>query len=701
MIHLPPRRPRSADPVQRHADRITVWIRTACLAALIIVAGRVVQLQVFPSEDLQAAIDARVSGSRLEPIRGDLLDRRGRVLATTRIGWRVVVDPVATGDQTDRVIVALSSQLGARGDDIGGKVMRAAIENHRRRQQPPTQPPTQPADTTDPHEPVLADAAGGLRGFLSDIGLVRPRNAQASTRGMIRYVPVSGIITTDEAEAVRALRLPGVFVERRSVREIVGGDSVAPILGKVGYRDFSNERIGLMGAEKRFHQHLEGQAGSLRYVRDARGRPLWVERGAWQDADPGRDVRLSIDAEIQRIVWTELDRGIQDADAAGGRAIVLDPHTGEVLAMVDIIREIPGAVDVPWHDPASGQPVPVMPTGVRFKVLREDPARHIEPALARNRCVEDIYEPGSTFKPFVWALGHELKRLRTGEIIRSETRTIRTWYGRSITDVTFRNEMTWDDVLNFSSNIGMYNITERVSHTEMRNAILSLGFGQSTNLGIPGESAGKVTSRRDWTKYTQTSVGMGYEVGATMLQMVRAYAVFARRGDDAGTLPGIRLTAAGPEDEHRPGILGEETFVERVFSPQTAVAVREPLKAVVERMDSLRLRKDRNDVPSRYTMFGKSGTAYIACTPPPGMRRPRGATGYYRQYTSSFLVAAPAEDPEIVVLVVIDDPGPAQIARQQHYGSHVAGPVVRRITEQVLPYLGVPPPASKPTAAAR
>src|SRR5690606_24509538 len=134
-------------------------------------------------------------------------------------------------------------------------------------------------------------------------------------------------------------------------------------------------------------------------------------------------------------------------------------------------------------------------------------------------------------------------------------------------------------------------------------------------------------------------------------------------------------------------------------------AVREPLKAVVERMDAARLRRNPDDVPARYTMFGKSGTAYIACTPPPGMRRPRGATGYFKQYTSSFLVAAPAEDPEIVILVVIDDPGPERISRLEHYGSSVAGPVVRRIAERVLPYLGVPPPpdaaADAPRAAAR
>lgn len=675
---------------QHHADRIAFWIRAVCLLALLAVAARVIQLQAYPGADLRAAINARTSGSDIDPVRGDLLDRRGRVLSTSRVGWRVIVDPVAAGDHTDRVIVALSTQLGASGDDIGGKVMRAAMANSRRIAEHAQSTTEEPASDT----PQSADASAGVRAWLSDIGLVRPRAADAATPGLIRYVPVSGLISQDEAQAVKGLKLRGVFVERRSVRDIVGGESVASLLGKVGYRDFSTERIGLMGAEKLFQEKLEGEPGSLRYKRDALGRPLWVERGDWTDATPGRDIRMSVDAEIQRIVTDELRQGMDEADAAGGRAIVLDPHSGEILAMVDLFREVPGLVDIPWHDPTSGQPRQPMPTGVRFRVLREDPMREVEPALARNRCVEDIYEPGSTFKPFVWAAGYQLGRLKQDEIIRSETRSIRTWYGRLIQDVTFRKEMTWDDVLRVSSNIGMYNITERLTHDELREFVVRLGFGQRTNIGLPGETAGKVTSRRNWTKYTQTSVGMGYEVGSTMLQLVRGFSVFARRGDDAGTLPGVRLTAAGPEDDHRPGVIGEEIFVERVFSPEAAIAVREPLKTVVQNMDNVRLRKHPGDVPVRYTMFGKSGTAYIACTPPPGMQRPFGAGGYIKtQYTSSFLVAAPAEDPEIVILVVIDDPGPALVPKLQHYGSHVAGPVVRRIAERVLPYLGVPAPS--------
>lgn len=690
----------------RVANRVALGVRVFCAVALLGVGARVAQLQMFPGDDLRAAIDARTSGSRIDPVRGDLLDRRGRVLASTRVGYRVVIDPVAAGDQIDRVIVALSGQLGTRADDLGTRVMRAVIENERRRAEGLTNAADPgladamasagiglPSDLEPPADPRGGGLAGAARGWLADLGLIKPRPDDDQNRGLIRFVPVSGLLTRDEADAVRALRLRGVFVERRSVREITAGASLAPLVGKVGYKDYSTDRIGLMGAEKLFQDRLEGDPGMLRYVRDALGRPLWVERGAWTDADGGADVRLSIDAEIQRIVAEELERGVIDADAAGGRAIVLDPHTGEIVAMVDLMRDVPGAVDVPWHDPKSGQPRPAMPEGVRFRVLREDRGRGVEPALARNRCVEDIYEPGSTFKPFVWAAAHELGRLKEGELIRSETRAIRTWYNRRIEDVVFRSEMTWDDVLRFSSNIGMYNITERLSHNELRGTVISLGFGADTGLGIPGEAAGMVTERRDWTKYTQTSVGMGYEVGATMVQMVRAFSVFARRGENAGTLPGVRLTAAG-NDETRPGLTGGEVFIERIFDPETAVAVREPLREVVNNMEAARKRNFPDDVPARFSMFGKSGTAYIACTPPPGMQRPRGATGYFRQYTSSFLVATPLEDPELVILVVIDDPGPALIGSRRHYGSQVAGPVVRRVAERALPYLGVPVPTA-------
>ncbi len=683
------------------ADRVAIGLRVFGLLALLAVIARVVQLQAFPGEQLQAAIDARTSGATIASVRGDLLDRRGRPLAVTRIGYRVVIDPTLAEEHADRIIVALARETGVRPGEIGGRLMRAIAENRRR----------VAAHGAGRSEPRRANGSSGVLAGLVGSGANSGRDGpegQGDGPRLLRYVAIPDVLTIDQADAVRALRLvvpgenrrgepvereirlPGVSVERRSVREIVGGDAMAPLLGKVGYRDWSEQRIGRLGAERLYQDRLEGADGRFRYVRDASGRPLWVDRGAWSDARAGGDVRMSIDASIQAMVYEELMRGVEHADAGGGRAIVFEPHTGEVLAMVDVLRDVPGIAEVPWWDPESGQERPAVVEDQRYRLLREDPGREAEPALGRNRCVEDLYEPGSTFKPFTWALAHERGLLDAEEVLRPESRAIRTHYGRRIEDVTFKNTLTWNDVLRYSSNIGMYHITERLTHEETRENVLRLGFGSLSGIGLPGETAGLVQPPRGWTKYTQTSVGMGYEVGVTPVQMVRAFSVFARRGDLAGTLPGVRLTADGL-DVRRPGIIGDEILVERVFSAETAQAVREPMRLVVDRMDEMRLRTFPDDVPVRYSMFGKSGTAYIACTPPPGMKRPAGIGGYFTdQYNSSFLVAAPAGDPAIVVLVVIDDPGPDAIAQRRHYGSWVAGPVVRRIVERVLPYAGVP-----------
>lgn len=697
--HAPTNRTPSEKTDLRAADRVAIGLRVFGLLALLTVVARVVQLQAFPGEQLRAAIEARTSGAKIESVRGDLLDRRGRPLAVTRVGYRVVIDPTLAQEHADRIIVALANQTGQPASDIGLRLMRAIAENNRR------------IAAHEEASPETDGGAAGDKGLFASLGIVGKREGEqdgASGPRLLRYVALPEVLTLDQAEAVRALRLtvpgenrrgeriereirlPGVTVERRSVREIVGGDAMAPLLGKVGYKDWSEEREGKLGAERLYQDRLEGDDGTFRYVRDAKGRPLWVDRGAWSDAQSGGDVRMSIDATIQTMVHEELTRGVEHADAAGGRAIVFEPHTGEVLAMVDLLREVPGLVEVPWWDPATQEQRPRIEEGTRFRLLRADPGRSVEPALGRNRCVEDLYEPGSTFKPFTWALAYERGLLDPEEILRAETRTIRTHYGRAITDVTFKNAMTWDDVLRYSSNIGMYHITERLSFEETRDNIVRLGFGSLTGIGLPGETAGLVQPPHNWTKYTQTSVGMGYEVGVTPVQMVRAFSVFARRGDLAGTLPGVRLTADGL-DTQRPGIVGDEIIVERVFEPSTATAVREPMRLVVERMDEMRLRTFPDDVAVGYSMFGKSGTAYIACTPPPDMKRPKGVGGYFEwQYNSSFLVAAPAEDPALVVLVVIDDPGPEAIAQRRHYGSWVAGPVVRRIVERALPYMGVP-----------
>jgi len=639
-----------ADPATPRFAMVTLGVRALVVLGALVVLAQVARLQLAPPGSLRPFVSDRDSSRSLRVARGDLLDRRGRVLATTRMGSRVVVDPTIIEPRLDRTAVDLAAALGTDPGPVGRKLVGGVLENAR-----------------------------------------REREDDPDTK-RVRYLPVGGVIGEDAARRVRAAAIPGVSVERRPVRVGAADDLVGAILGKVGTRDWSTRRVGRMGAEAQFDDRLSGRDGALTYTRDAMGTALWVRPGAWDAGDAGRDARLSIDLEIQRIVREELGRGAEQADAAGARAVVVDPRSGEVLAMDDVLRDIEGLAEFPWYDPKGDEDPATLPEPrerPRYRVLAPDPVRGVEPTLARNRCVRDLYEPGSTFKPFAWALAKTLGLLPDDEIIEIEYGRSVTEYGRVLEDVTPREALSWDDVLRYSSNVGMGIATQRTPEHELRGAVRALGFGRRTGLGVMGEERGIVTGADDWNHWTQTSVGMGYEVAVTPVQMARAFSVFARRGAMAGTLPELRLSAAGRDG--RPGLTGDEIIVERVFAPDAARRVRGPLVGVVERMDDADRRFNGAPEP-RYSMFGKSGTAFIPCIPPSGMRRPNGAGGYFaKQYTSSFLVAAPADEPVIVVLVVIDDPGPERIAGRRHYGSWVAGPVVRRIVDRVLPYLGVAP----------
>ncbi len=663
------------------AERVILIFRILVVGGLVLVLGRVAQLQLAPSEQLSQSLQPRATTHQLDAPRGDLLDRRGRVLATTRIAYRVVIDPVTVEANLDQAIVGLSSVLGLNPGKLGERLIGAVMENKRR---------------------AVAIEAFDLR---VEQGLGPELDSEGEPIGrpkISRYLPISGLIDLKQADAIRALKkergLSGIFLEDKPIRQSNASPLVGSIVGKLGFYGGKDgevvDRSGILGAEALFEEEFGGAEGKLTYVRDARGSPLWVQRGAWVDETPGSDVRLSIDLEIQRIVLEELAAGAERADSSGARAVVLNPQTGEVLAMADVIRDVPGLVDFPWFDPKGDELAATLEDESqrpRWRVLDPDPYRGDDDALSRNRSVRDLYEPGSTFKPFVWALAKTRGLIPDDETLLIEGNRYRTEYGRLLTDVTPKTELDWDGVLEFSSNIGMATATERIDQEDLRKTIRTLGFGKKTGLGIMGEQAGLVTSQKNWSHWTQTSVGMGYEIAVTPVQMVRAFAVFARKGDLAGTLPELRLTAAGLDD--RPGLTKDEIIIERVFDSQTAMAARGPMALVAERMD----RNDQrvNDAPEpRYTMFGKSGTAYIPCIPPQGMRRPNNSGGYFsKQYNSSFIAAAPADEPEIVVIVVIDDPGPEQIGQKRHYGSWVAGPVVRRITERVLPYLGIEPEA--------
>ena len=621
---MSPRR-RTPGVGRRDQDARFVWTGRLALFAMSLamlgVLARVAVLQLAPNPRLASHSRSGQTRTIESASRGDILDRRGRPIATTAFGWRVFVDPARFPSPPDRAIVDLASAMGADPDAVGARIMPRIARNERR-------------------------AAEG--------------------RAPIRYVSLGGALADDRVEAVLRLTIPGVHLERVPVRQTVPTPGLAALVGVVGAQD-----TGLLGAERVFEHRLAPRAGSLRSTSDAHGRTLWVEVGSYRPAVSGEPVRLSVDLAVQEIAVEELQRGITDADAAGGRVVILDPATGEVLAMADLERPPPAAVpfDASLIDRETGR-------GPRFLVLRPDASS--TPALARNRCVEDVYEPGSTFKPFMWSAVTELGLLTPTSKINTHHGRWRTPYGRPLADVTPKGEQTWRNVLVNSSNIGMAQGVALMSHRQMRDAAIKLGFGRATGLGLPGEAAGIVTSARRWTDYTQTSVAMGYEIAVTPVQMVRAFSVFARAGPLVGTLPIVRLTAAKTDEDKDAGI------IHRVFPRAIALLARDAMRAVALHMDQRMTRLGRFDAPPRYPMFAKSGTANVP--------RPDGKGYIEGQYISSFIAGAPAESPRIVVLVVIDDPGPGISKKKHHYGSWVAGPVVRRIVERVLPYLGVEPP---------
>ncbi|MCW5767750.1 MAG: penicillin-binding protein 2 [Phycisphaeraceae bacterium] len=678
---------------RRAESRANLSTIVACAfmaVAMVAAALRVVQLQIQPPAKLAEHIQARVTRATLPGVRGEILDRRGRLLSTTRIGYRIFIDPTVFPDPPEAAIIRLADALGVPPEKVGEPLMAKIAQNDNKLAQ---------AQQPEPPEPITLSSV--LRQVFGREGTELGDLDGGSSPRLARYVAVGGVLDDDQIATVKSLKIPGVYLERRDIREYPGGPLVASVVGKVGV-----DPKWSIGAERILNQGLLGQSGKAEYVRDAQGRPLWVEPGHWSPAKRGQDARLSIDLELQRIAHEELMRGIQDADAAGGRCIMLDPLTGEVLAMVDIVLDRDDLVPFAWEPKDPGAHRPSTPSGTgrpRYKTLTEDPGRRIHPALARNRCIEDVYEPGSTFKSFIWAVITERGFAKPAEVFDTEGGRWFTSYGRYIEDVTKRDVMTWQDVLVNSSNIGMVKAGERMSFQQMHEAVTRFGFGSRTNIGLPGEGAGIVTPARRWSKYSQTSVPIGHEVAVTPIQMVRAFATFARPGELAGTLPDVTLRAVDHDSISIP-------VINRVLPSDVALLTRATLGGVTHNVENrMRVQARRSGSESeqqaanqwRYSIFGKSGTAEIPLgKAPDGMRRPRGSSGYFDgQYNSSFIAAGPTEEPRLVCLVVIDDPGPKRVRERTHYGSMTAGPVVRRAMERALTYLGAPPSSRQDNSA--
>ncbi len=391
--------------------------------------------------------------------------------------------------------------------------------------------------------------------------------------------------------------------------------------------------VGLEGLERSLNNPLGGKPGALGYLRDAFAKPLWVERPEYKPPVDGRAVSLSLDVVIQAIAETQLRETCERFSAPEGQLIVMDPYTGEILAMANY---------------------PAFDAGRLAQSKPDD---------WRNRCVTDVFEPGSTFKPFVWAAAIEAG-LATPELTIdcTDVGVYRTSKGRRIRDVHAHGRIAWDDVLVKSSNIGMAIVGQQMSPTQMYRAVRAFGFGSVTGSRLPGEVSGLVTPFEKWNHYTLTSVPMGQEIAVTALQLVTAFGVIS----NGGYLVRPTILAVRPSSSPTP-------IYERVLEQATAVHTRHVLRRVVTEGTGHRANS------GLYGIFGKTGTAQIA-DPVNG--------GYLAdQYVSSFVGGAPFDEPRVIVICAVHR---SDVSKGYHGGT-VAAPAVRRVIEETMVYLGVRP----------
>lgn len=573
------------------------WIAIGACAAFVLVVGRVAQLKLMPSERLLETVGSHASVSIEHGLRGRILDRSGRILAASTFGWALFVDPQLIRERA--------------WDDPAGSATTSAV--------------------ADPLGRAAELLAAALRVPAADIAKKLRDNADR------RFLVLCPLMDESQLEAVRELDIPGVGKQMKLVRHRPSGDSTARIVGKTG-----SDQTGLSGIELLCNKSLAPTNGQMKFLRDVHRTPVQVDTGDYQPPVDGGDIRLTIDLNIQEIAEEALRETVVSTNAGGGRIVVVDPHTGDILAMSDILRARRG-----WNE------------------VTRDELRETDAALGRNRCATDPYEPGSTFKPFVWAWGTEHGYAKPTEMIQTpKNGPYRTSFGRSIRDVKYYGPMSWNNVLVKSLNSGMAIVSERMPHTEMQSMLQTFGFGTRVECDVPGETAGLVTAPAAWTNYTQTSVAMGHEIAVTPLQMVQAFGVFCNDGQ----LVPLRLVLR--EDETATAKHSQR----QVISADVAQATRKAMAGVMTEGTGHKAQSER------YQLFGKSGTAQLP--------KPAGqGHGYFEdRYVSSFIAGAPLDHPRLVVLCVIDDPD----KKKGHFGGSIAGPVARDVLDDALQYLGVP-----------
>jgi cell division protein FtsI (penicillin-binding protein 3) len=431
-------------------------------------------------------------------------------------------------------------------------------------------------------------------------------------------------------ERIKSLNLQGIHFQKEPKRFYPARDLAAQVLGSVGMED-----SGQSGIEHAFDDELRGRAGKMLISVDARKQ--WFSSVETQP-EPGENLVLTIDKNIQYIVEKELEQAISDTNAIAGTVIVENPHTGEILALANR----------PTFNPN----------------LR----KQITPGALTNRAVSYVYEPGSTFKLVTISAALEEKVTTPDEVFDCQMGSI-VYNGMRIRDSKPHGLLPVWGVLAESSDVGSIKIALRLGEDRFYKYIRAYGFGQQTGIELPGETRGLTKPVSRWSKVSIAAISMGQEIGISPLQLSSLISTFANDGVwvapriVAGTVQPLGMpqtVAFHPGASHR------------VISSYTAAQMRSMMEKVVISAGAT----GRRAILEGYTSAGKTGTA----------QKVDPATGAYSKtkYIGSFAGFAPVNNPQIVVAVILDS------AVGLHQGGQISAPVFKRISQQVLEYLHVP-----------
>jgi cell division protein FtsI/penicillin-binding protein 2 len=442
-----------------------------------------------------------------------------------------------------------------------------------------------------------------------------------------RFLWIARRIAPDKAQTIETMDLVGVHARKEPKRFYPNGSLAANVLGFVGL-----DGNGLAGIEQVYNEKITGEPGKLFIEKDSRGR-------AYESTEilgrPGQTIILTIDQSIQYQAEAALTAAIEQSKAKAGTAIVLDPHTGDILALAN----------APTFDP--------------------NDVGAAAPAARANWALQNIYEPGSTFKVVAFSAAIEKGLARPDDHIDCQMGSI-TVAKRVIHDHHPFGSLTIAEALAKSSNVAAIKLGLRVGDPTMHDYITRFGFGSRTGIELPGETAGLVRPLNRWQPSSIGSIAIGQEIGVTPLQMAAAFGALANDGVRVAPHLIREIRSASGVSVYRPN-----PEQRRVIGTETARALRGMLEGVTLNGTAKKAQLDG------YTAAGKTGTAQKI--------DPRTKAYSKTKFVASFVGFAPVNNPAVVIIVVIDEPGGA------YHGGDVAAPVFRQIAEQILPGMGVIP----------